>query len=543
MLVVDVFFCGALMLCWTRLCVALQVSHGRQLIPAHDPTMTGNTLKSSHTMDSTETGDSSETKTSSASTVSHLVPQSAPCFLDDIFAVMSEGLGDDGELTNSSLTLFGICTASDNSSRSVLLELARKTSRNQRNGLEVLHPTGVLLVEEEETGSLALTFDLPQSPLLELNPVLLLAFESPLTGGDLDEITFTSQSLQPNTQAVCISGGTQYILLTGEASEGHVHQRWRISVETKSPDMKESLKELLVGGKSGSYISPTLFLLFSTERGTDTRYTKVPHSSQTFSFLCELKRFLGDVLPQDHPESPPLKLDILQSLPPLTLGLSSSVNLLAGLINSSASTIFYFTSSMSHMHHGELALPPALSEELRWRLEQIVVQIMEVIREEDVGHRGMKRLERLKELSAFPKVDLAAGESQYRAFLLLKALQTVGGAYEIQRRLRATRADPDSPVRGSNCGLIDLTVSLEKHLVGPNTANINNCHGPCNFPLNNTNNHAILLQSHIESGNLQERRPCCVPVAYEPLWVVNVNQLGTYISLRPDIVAKECECR
>ncbi|XP_053177710.1 muellerian-inhibiting factor [Scomber japonicus] len=540
MLVFSLSFCGVLMLCWTQLCVTLQVSHGRQLIPARDPIVTGNTLQSSH---STETRDSAETKTSPASTVSHLVGQNAPCFLDDIFAVMSERLGDDGELTNGSLTLFGVCKVSDNSSGSVLLELAKKTSRNQRNGLEVLHPAGVFLVEDEETGALALTFDLPQSPLLELSPVLLLAFESPFTGGNLDKISFTSQSLQPNTQAVCISGGTQYILLTGKASEGHVHERWRISVETKSPDMKESLKELLIGGKSRSTISPTPFLLFSTERGTESRYTNALRSSKTFSFLCELKRFLGDVLPQDHPEPPALNLDSLQSLPPLTLGLASSVNLLGGLINSSASTIFYFTSSMSHMHHGELALPLALSEELRWRLEKIVMQIMEVIREEDRGLRVMKRLERLKELSAFPKVEVAAGESQYRAFLLLKALQTVGHTYEIRRRLRATRADPDSPERGSNCGLIDLNVSLEKHLVGPNTANINNCHGPCNFPLNNTNNHAILLQSHIESGNFQERRPCCVPVAYDPLCVVNLNEHGTYISLRPDIVAKECECR
>lgn len=92
-------------------------------------------------MGSTETRDSAETKTSPASTVSHLVGQSAPCFLDDIFAVMSERLGDDGELTNGSLTLFGVCKVSDNSSGSVLLELAKK-SRNQRNGLEVLHPAG-----------------------------------------------------------------------------------------------------------------------------------------------------------------------------------------------------------------------------------------------------------------------------------------------------------------------------------------------------------------------------------------------------------------
>ena len=57
----------------------------------------------------------------------------------------------------------------------------------------------VHLLEEDERGALKLTFDLPQSPLLERKPVLLLAFKSPLSGGNLD-IMFTSQSLQPNTQ-------------------------------------------------------------------------------------------------------------------------------------------------------------------------------------------------------------------------------------------------------------------------------------------------------------------------------------------------------
>lgn len=64
---------------------------------------------------------------------------------------------------------------------------------------------------------------------------------------------------------------------------------------------------------------------------------------------------------------------------------------------------------MSDMHDGELALPLALLEELRGRLDQIVVQIIEVIKEEDLGHRVMKRLERLREISAFSKVELATG--------------------------------------------------------------------------------------------------------------------------------------
>lgn len=83
-----------------------------------------------------------QAKTSSASTVSHHVPHNAPCFADDIFAALREGVGNDGELTNSSLTLFGLCPSSDNSSSSVLLEVAQETSRTPRNGLKIMYPTG-----------------------------------------------------------------------------------------------------------------------------------------------------------------------------------------------------------------------------------------------------------------------------------------------------------------------------------------------------------------------------------------------------------------
>ncbi|XP_076582237.1 muellerian-inhibiting factor [Chaetodon auriga] len=533
-----VLYCGALMVCWTRLCLALQVLQGQQLIPAHDSTVTGD----HHTASSTDGGDGLDIKAR--------VPHHAPCFVDDMFAALREGVGDDGELTNRTLTLFGICTESDHLSGSVLLELAKETSRNQRNGLEVLEPAGVHVAEEDERGMLQLAFDLPQSPLLKQKPVLLVAFEGLLTVENLDA-SFTSQSLQPDTQSVCISGETRYMILTGKASEGDVNQNWRISVDTKSPDMKQSLKDFLIGGKSGSNIGMAPLLLLSREGGTDTRYTHAsgssPASSQTSSFLCELKRFLGDVMPQDHPESSPLQLTSLQSQPPLTLGLSSSETLLAGLINSSALTIFSFTSccSVFQVQHGELALSPALLEELRQKLEQAVMQIMKVLREEEVGERATERLARLKELSVFPKEKPAAGESQYRAFLLLKALQTVVRTYEVQRGLRAARADPNSPVRDRKCGLRSLTVSLEKYLVSPNTANIKNCHGSCDSPMDKTSNHAVLLDSHIRLNMIvDERAPCCVPVAYEDLLVVDFREPGeTSISTVSNVVAKECECR
>lgn len=62
--------------------------------------------------------------------------------MDDIFTALRESTGNDGELTNHSLALFGICTVPGYSSGSVLLELAKETNRNQRDGLELLHPAG-----------------------------------------------------------------------------------------------------------------------------------------------------------------------------------------------------------------------------------------------------------------------------------------------------------------------------------------------------------------------------------------------------------------
>ncbi|KAK5870104.1 hypothetical protein PBY51_024765 [Eleginops maclovinus] len=523
MMSVDVFCCAALMLCCSRLCVALQLSHGQT--PARGPSLT------EHTFPST------------ASTASHPAPLYAMCFVEDIFAVLRESVGDDDELINSSVSQFGICTASERAS--VLLQLAKETRSSQRNGLEVLQPTGVIFAEENQKGALLLTFDLPQSPLLKLNPVLLLAFESPLTGG-IPDVTFTSQSLHPNTQSVCISEKTQYIMLTGKALEGDVHHKWRISVETKQPDMNQSLRDILIGGKSGSTVSMTPFLLFSGEGGTETRYshTSSPASSQT-PFLCELKRFLGDVPPQAPPESLPLKLDTLQSLPPLMLGLSSSDTLLAGLINSSSLTIFSFTSrgSMFQVHRGELALSPDLLQEVKQRLQQTVTRVMEFIENEgEVDFRVTQRLQRLTELSALPEKEPAAGESQYRAFLLLRALQTVVRAYEMQRSLRSTRDSTGIPASGNACGLKRLTVSLKQHLMGPTDADINNCQGSCTIPQHG-NNHAVLLNDYINKGNVEERAPCCVPIVYGDLEVMQQHHDGTYLSTKPDIVAMQCGCR
>ncbi|KAL3047641.1 hypothetical protein OYC64_021763 [Pagothenia borchgrevinki] len=228
------------------------------------------------------------------------------------------------------------------------------------------------------------------------------------------------------------------------------------------------------------------------------------------------------------------------------LDLSSSDTLLAELINSSSLTIFSFTSrgSIFQVYLGELAMSPALLQEVKQRLQQTVTQVTEVIETEgEVGCRATKRLRRLTELSAFPEKEPAAGASQYRAFLLLRALQTVARGYEMQRSLRSTRDSTDNPVGASVCGLRSLTVSLLKQFLGPNTANINNCQGSCAFPLVNPTHHAMLLNSYIENGNVEERTPCCVPTAYDPLDVMSLDPGGTSISLQPNMLAKECGCR
>nr|AMX81308.1 anti-mullerian hormone Y [Hypoatherina tsurugae] len=271
------------------------------------------------------------------------------------------------------------------------------------------------------------------------------------------------------------------------------------------------------------------------------QFGHIKGSSQT-SFLCELRRFLNGVLPQDHTKSQLIQVDSLQPLPSLTLGLSSSETLMARVINSSAPTIFSFTSWSSKLpvHQGQLSMSSDLLEVLRQRLDQSEMQILELINEEEVAQKAVERLGRLKKFTAFQRKEPAAGERQFCAFLLLKALQTVVRAYNMQR---VTRAVPANPPRSPICGLKPLTVSFEGLVLGPQNANINNCHGSCAFPLTNGNNHAVLLNYHIESGAAEERAPCCVPVAYEPLEVLDLNEQGAFLSIKPDIIATECGCR
>ncbi|XP_036377344.1 muellerian-inhibiting factor-like [Megalops cyprinoides] len=316
------------------------------------------------------------------------------------------------------------------------------------------------------------------------------------------------------------------------------------------------------GAPNGTLGPVLLFRMDKAPNSPDSRLTPerslstaVLAPSRTFLFLCDLQKFLSEVLPGEKLESlpvqtAPVSLDTLQSLPPLTLGDSASEPLLLGLLNSSAPTLFSFPRQLSELqeHRVELALQPPLLAMLRLRLEEAVAQM---VRESVGGRDIMDRLLRLQELSVLPREgeDPPAGtqgnprEAQYRALLLLKALQTVLGAWEEERGQRAARGGQEGPGKGNVCQLHSLTVSLKKYVLNPPTTNIKNCQGACSFPLTNTNNHVILLNSHWESGFPLERPPCCVPVDYEDLQVAELDGAGTKISIKPNVVAKACGCR
>lgn len=93
-------------------------------------------------------------------------------------------------------------------------------------------------------------------------------------------------------------------------------------------------------------------------------------------------------------------------------------------------------------------------------------------------------------------------------------------------------------------------MSLKRFALGPSTANINNCHGVCSFPMVNTINHAALLNAYIDSKRaaneaVDQRAPCCVPVAYEDMDMVLLHASGnsTVLQTLSDVVVRECGCR
>uniref|UniRef100_A0A8C6SVD3 Anti-Mullerian hormone n=1 Tax=Neogobius melanostomus TaxID=47308 RepID=A0A8C6SVD3_9GOBI len=481
--------CGVLMLGLSSLSASLQVSQHQGDIDAKE-----------------ETRDAIKNLSSNAALLIH--PHNAPCFVDDILATLRESLEENGQLRHNSLAQFGVCT--DNSL--MFMQLATQASNN---GFGALYPTEVLVKMEEDKKVLTLTFDSPESPQMMLKPVLILSIESMIkTSG----ISFTSPLLNPNIQVI---------------TKGNITLLQYYSVEVfDMGDMSGSL------GAKETHLSDFFVLKFFKFYFfiLSLNNSDLSHNS----FLCELKHFLVQSSPQDH-DAPVVNLESLQSMPSQPIGLSSSESLLAALINSSAPTILSFTQrSMLHAHREELALTPALLAELRQRLEQTLADVLELIKE---NGRARMRLQRLKQLSGFPfSQSVQGGTLQYRAFLLFKVLQTASHALNTPRSQRSTR-DHSSRAPRNVCGLTSLSVSLQQYVIAPTMATINNCQGSCTFPMIQGTNHVVLLNSHIASGNTNTRAPCCVPVAYDPLEVVKVEEKETSLEIEPNMVATKCECR
>ncbi|CAM4656122.1 unnamed protein product [Leuciscus chuanchicus] len=478
--------------------------------------------------------------------------------IDDFLSALN-GESEQGRINFQN---FGIC--SPGAPGLQVSRLVQNVQQN-RNGLKGVHATKDVWDAEPE-GEMTLTLTFPRhAPPTNPASVTLLFNVDPIKGDGL-RVTFKSHSIQPNTQMVCISEATRFLILTGGHSHAHAHLKLSVTVEAwkdesgSKPSVSE-IQEVLMRKVDGSSTTMRPILLFLLDRDKQStphlKYHGIPLDvrppSRTFLFLCELQKFLSDILHQKEGPTPQddanaFFLDTLHSLPPLSLGVSSTESLLSGLVNSSMPTVFVFPQRQQGLqtHRVEVTLDSPLLSVLRMRLDEAMAQV----RQQEAGQKVIDRLQKLSELSAVSPdgeddeaVTKDHKEAQYRSVLLLKALQTVLSTWEAERAQRAARADEDSSSTPSQCRLQSLTVSLRKFFLEPSQANINNCEGVCGFPLNNANNHAVLLNSHIQSGHPVNRSLCCVPVDYDDLCVIELESEGTNISFKTNVVATKCECR
>ncbi|KTF93189.1 hypothetical protein cypCar_00007382 [Cyprinus carpio] len=411
----------------------------------------------------------------------------------------------------------------------------------KRSGLKGVHATKVDIWDAEKEGDTTLTLTFPRHAQPSSPASVTLLFSVDSIKGDGLRVKFNSHSIHPNTQVNLM------IMTLFDCYE-------------PKPSVSE-LRDVLMRKVDGNNMSMKPVLVFLSDRDEQ----RTPHlkyhgnpldeklPSRTYLFLCELQKFLSDVLPQkEGPTSQEganiVSLDALHSLPPLSLGVSSTESLLSGLVNSSTPTVFVFPERQQGLqtHRVEVTLDSPLLSVLRMRLDEAMAQV----KQQEVGQKVTDRLQKLSELSALSPEgedeEAVAKEhkrAQYRSVLLLKALQVVLSTWEVERAQRAVRADEDGPSVPSQCRLQSLSVSLRKFFLEPSKVNINNCEGECGFPLTSGNNHAILLNSHIQSGQPVNRSLCCVPVEFDDLCVIELESEGTNISFKTNVVATKCECR
>nr|QHA34097.1 anti-Mullerian hormone [autotetraploid Carassius auratus red var. x Megalobrama amblycephala] len=458
---------------------------------------------------------------------------------------------------------FGIC--SSGTSGLQISHLVQSLDK-KRSGLKGVHATKVDIWDAEKEGDTTLTLTFPRHAQPSSPGSVTLLFSVDSIKGDGLRVKFNSHAIHPNTQMVCISEATRFLVLKAGQSHAHVHLKLSLTIETwkdenqPKPSVSE-LQDVLMRKVDGNNMSMKPVLVFLSDRDEQRtphlKYHGNPldekHPSRTYLFLCELQKFLSDVLPQKEGLTSQeganiVSLDALHSLPPLSLGVSSTESLLSGLVNSSTPTVFVFPERQQGLqtHRVEVTLDSPLLSVLRMRLDEAMAQV----KQQEVGQKVTDRLQKLSELSALSPEgedeEAVAKEhkrAQYRSVLLLKALQVVLSTWEVERAQRAVRADEDGPSVPSQCRLQSLSVSLRKFFLEPSKVNINNCEGECGFPLTSGNNHAILLNSHIQSGQPVNRSLCCVPVEFDDLCVIELESEGTNISFKTNVVATKCECR
>ncbi|XP_059425530.1 muellerian-inhibiting factor isoform X2 [Carassius carassius] len=478
--------------------------------------------------------------------------------MDDFLSALKR----ESELERMDYQQFGICSSGTSGLQISHLVPSLDQKRSVLKGVHARED----IWDAEKEGEMTLTLTFPRHAQPSSPASVTLLFSVGSIKGDGLRVKFNSHSIHPNTQMVCISEATRFLVLKAGQSHAHAHLKLSVTIETwkdenqPKPSVSE-LRDVLMRKVDGSNMSMKPVLVFLSDRDEQ----RTPHlqfqgnpldeklPSRTYLFLCELQKFLSDVLPQkEGPTSQEgakiVSLEALHSLPPLSLGASSTESLLSGLVNSSTPTVFVFPERQQGLqtHRVEVTLESPLLSVLQMRLDEAMAQV----KQQEVGQNMIDRLQKLSELSALsPKgedEEAVAKEhkrAQYRSVLLLKALQVVLSTWEVERAQRAVRADEDGPSVPSQCRLQSLSVSLRKFFLEPSKVNINNCEGECGFPLSSGNNHAILLNSHIQSGHPVNRSLCCVPVEFDDLCVIELESEGTNISFKTNVVATKCECR
>ncbi|XP_023854726.1 uncharacterized protein [Salvelinus sp. IW2-2015] len=204
---------------------------------------------------------------------------------------------------------------------------------------------------------------------------------------------------------------------------------------------------------------------------------------------------------QSQPRAAPVPLYTLHYLPTLSLGVSSSETVLAGLLNSSALTLFSFPTLGSVPGASQGAGPAACPA-------------------------GGAQAEAGG--GCDPDEDGGGGQGCTSCGGSGNYVLPKEGVEREQQARRAQGRDTcvgctASPCPWRNSGWL-----------------IYNYQGVCRFPLTNGNNQVLLLNSQVQRG--PGALTFCVPIDNEDLKVVELDQGGTKISIKPNMVAKECGC-